>query len=659
MRKVLLPLSLLLLFVAHSVPTAQSAPTAPVDEFADLAKLQARIQAIAKKVRPAVVGVRMSRSSGSGCFISADGWVATAGHVSGTRAGTKCRIVMHGGKMLDAVTHGWHEQMDYGLIKADTKGEEVPFCKLGKSEDVVAGQWLIPMGHPLGPETGRDAVVRAGRCLLPENPRSMITTDAPVISGDSGGPVFDLKGEIIAINQSIQTNNVSINNVTPVKLYKEILEDLKADKTWGNGANPSWGSGMRAPAEGVPTGKDAKDYQGALKAYKNKNYKKSAELFDKVLANPKRPAGIFYNGACTYALHAEQLKGKEKEAMELKAIAAFRQSIENGWSDMDHAESDADLDPLRDRDDFQELMDIGRKAGMAPVLGLSVRSARGIRVDQVIPNSKADKAGFRAGDIIEKVGNEKIKKATDWVTHVVEKGLSEATPVKVKSGGKKKDLIVNVPPFGAKIFGQGGAKIVALTEGGLAFNAGLKEKDVIIRVGETKIRSALDFANAMMMADGNEEFELEVRRGYAREIIKFAYSTGDESINESGVLAREDWKQGDNLLKLWEDKLRKQTSGSVFPIKQKGKQVAFATAVSADGLMLTKASQIDSSTAFVLLDGTKEFKAEIAARNDRYDVALIKADRSFKNFVEFKEGATEGFPEIGTLLASVDDEGNV
>ncbi len=70
MRKVLILASLLLLAIS-SVTTAQSAPIALVDDFSDLFKLQTRIQAVVKKVRPAVVGIRISRSSGSGCFISA------------------------------------------------------------------------------------------------------------------------------------------------------------------------------------------------------------------------------------------------------------------------------------------------------------------------------------------------------------------------------------------------------------------------------------------------------------------------------------------------------------------------------------------------------------------------------------------------------------
>src|SRR5690606_19337013 len=136
------------------------------------------------------------------------------------------------------------------------------------------------MGHPLGPEAGRDAVVRAGRCLLPENDRSMIVTDAPVISGDSGGPVFDLDGKIIAINQSIQTNNVSINNVTPVKLMKELLAELKAGKGFGNAAAPSWGKGLKEPAEGGLVGKEIQSYQQAMKALQERNLKRCAELFD-------------------------------------------------------------------------------------------------------------------------------------------------------------------------------------------------------------------------------------------------------------------------------------------------------------------------------------------------------------------------------------------
>ncbi|MBX3458329.1 MAG: PDZ domain-containing protein [Planctomycetes bacterium] len=640
-------------------PQAQSAPDAPVAKFDDLAALQKRIQDVVKKVRPAVVALRMSGSSGSGCFISEDGWVATAGHVSGTNVGSKCTVIAYGGKSYPAEVFGWHEKMDYGLVKADVGTDKVPFCELGESGKVKAGQWLIPMGHPLGPEPGRDGVVRAGRCLAPVNARSMIVIDAPVISGDSGGPVFDLGGKIVAINQSIQTNNVSINNVTPVDLFKELLPKFKNKEGFGNARGPQWGSGMAEPPEGGLTGNEPQRYQQAVQALQGKQYKRSAELFDELLKPAKRPPEVLYNAACAYSLHGTELKGGEAEAMFAKAVATLRRSVEAGWADIDHAEKDPDLDPLRQRKDYQEWLNWARRANAKPLIGLRVRSRGGIRVDDVAPNSPAEGAGFLPDDIIERLGNQKIESANDWVTLVIEKGLTGDEELRISRKGKRVTAKLTVPAFGARVFGQGGAKIVDLTEGGLAFNAGLKMGDIIEQVGEVKISTTLEFANEMLNTPAGAETELLVRRGYGKEKIKFSYGTGDlgGGGGKSGLLSRPDWKQGDNLLKLWDAKLAPM-AGAVFPIRQSGKQVAFATAVSADGHLVTKASQIDWDSKFELLDGTTPFEAKLVGRNDRYDVALLKAGRTFSKFIEFKESKTaDEFPAIGTLLATLDARG--
>jgi len=650
--RLLAPLLLLALFAR--VPNAQSAPGAPVKALADLVALQKRVQQTAEKVRPAVVGIRMSGSSGSGCFISEDGWVSTAGHVSGSRPGTKCRVVLHGGDMLDAEVYGWHEALDYGLIKADTKGKKVPFCPLGDSTKVIAGEWLIAMGHPLGPEAGRDAVVRAGRCLAPDNGRGMIVMDAPVISGDSGGPVFNLAGEIIAINQSIQTNNVSINNVTPSVPYRDMLKDFKDKKGFGNAGAPSWGSGTGKQVEGALEGDERKKYEDATKALQDRKLKRSCELFDELLAKPKRTADVLYNAGCAYSLYSAELKGKEAEDAALKAIAALKRATEAGWSDMAHAGEDGDLDPIRARKDFKEWMESGKKASLRPVLGLTVRFAAGLRVDEVIPNSLAAKAEFQSGDIIERVGPDKMENVGAWVQWVIERGVKEEDGFRIKRAGKRVDLKATVPAFGARVFGQGGARIIELQEGGLAFNAGLRPNDVIVRVADTRIEGTLDFANAMMLASGNDEVILEVKRGYSRELIKFSYSTGDTG--GGGGFSRDEWKQGDKLLTMWEKLVAEKSAGAVFPIRQKGKQVAFATVIRKDGFLLTKASQINPTEKFELVDGTSGIEATIIARNDRYDLAVIKVAKQFTREISFKPRPQE-VPLIGTLLATVDAKG--
>ncbi|MCC6466497.1 MAG: PDZ domain-containing protein, partial [Planctomycetes bacterium] len=659
MRRWLRPATTFVLLLALLAPlcVSQSAAPQPVKSFDDLAALQQRVRQISEKVRPAVVGIRMSSSSGSGCFISEDGWVATAGHVSGSKPGTKCRVVLYGGEMLDAEVFGWHEAMDYGLVKADTKGQKVPFCALGDSKKVVSGEWLIAMGHPLGPEPGRDAVVRAGRCLIPDNGRGMVVMDAPVISGDSGGPVFNLGGEIVAINQSIQTNNVFINNVTPVALYKELLAQFKEKKGFGNAGAPSWGKGMAPQAEGALTEAERKIYEQAVRALQEKNLKRSCELFEELLKAPKREGEVLYNAACAFSLYSAELKAKQAEEFADKAVTALKRASEAGWRDTTHASQDPDLNPIRERKDFKEWIEHTRKLSLKPVLGMTTRFAQGLRVDEVLPGSPAEKAGVQVGDIIERIGGQKIEKATQWAEWAIEKGLTPETEIKAKRAGKRVDLKLSVPSFGANVFGQGGARIVDLVEGGLAFNAGFKPGDVIIKVGDTKIEGVVDFANAMMLLPANEETLLEVKRGFARETIKFSYSTGDVGGDGKGALPRDDWKQGANLLKLWDAKLAG-SAGVVFPVKRAGKQVAFATAVSADGYMLTKASEVDDGDKIELLDGANVFEANLVARDDRYDVALLKAKRSFSKFVTFTAPATAAdVPPIGTLVASVDARG--
>lgn len=652
-----LMLGLLVLPGTLTPPQAQSAPPQAVAKYDDLALLQKRIQEVVRKVRPSVVAIRMSNSSGSGCFISDDGWVATAGHVSGTKPGTKCRVVLHGGESLDAEVYGWHEAMDYGLVKADTKGKKVPFSELGESGKVKAGEWLIPMGHPLGPEPGRDAVVRAGRCLIPENARSMIVIDAPVISGDSGGPVFNLDGKIIAINQSIQTNNVSINNVTPVDLFKTMLKDFKDKKGFGNANGPQWGTGVKAQQQGALSQGEMRDYQAAVKAYEEKKYKASVELFDKILQPEKRPPDVLYNAACTYALYAAELKGKEADEMAAKAVRTLTRSVEAGWRDMDHAANDPDLASLRQRKDYQEWVAYGRKANKRPIMGLMVRSNRGIRVSEVMPKSPAEAAGFQVDDIIERVGTDKIEELKDWVACIAEKGLSDTLEIRVNRKGKRQALKLSMPSFGARIFGQGGAKIVEVLEGGLAFAAGLRPSDIVIRAGDTKVEGALDFVNALTMADASEEMELQIRRGYSREIVKFSYSTGDVGGGD-GTLARDEWKQGNNLLKLWEQQVGRKAKGAVFPVRQKGKQVSFATAVHAEGLLLAKGSEINPDDVIEVMDGTTAITAKVVARNPRYDIVLLKCERKFSAVIDFIGGTQSAeFPEVGTMLASVDAKG--
>ena len=73
-----------------------------------------------------------------------------------------------------------------------------------------------------------------------------------------------------------------------------------------------------------------------------------------MLKAEKRTSDVLYNAGCAYSLRSAELKGKEADEMAEKAVAALKRATDAGWRSMDHAETDTDLDPIRDRDDFAE-----------------------------------------------------------------------------------------------------------------------------------------------------------------------------------------------------------------------------------------------------------------------------------------------------------------
>ncbi len=93
-------------------------------------------------------------------------------------------------------------------------------------------------GHPLGYQRGRAPVVRLGRIVSSDS--SVIHTDCTLISGDSGGPLFDLQGEVIGIHSRI-ARPLTMNFHVPVSTYSDTWDRLAASQQWGGGDGPMIG----------------------------------------------------------------------------------------------------------------------------------------------------------------------------------------------------------------------------------------------------------------------------------------------------------------------------------------------------------------------------------------------------------------------------------
>jgi serine protease Do len=198
-------------------------PTRP-DTVEELRQLEQRLTEIAERTRPAVVLLQIRErggsSNGTGVVISSDGLVATCGHV-GERAGRRVTATLPDGRRLSGRTLGQANDgaLDCGLIQLDVEGEPLPTVPLGTSAAIEPGEWVVSLGYTQGPPAEpRPAFVRAGRITRASDRE--ILFDAPIDAGDSGGPIVNLRGEVVGINSRCGRQPWE-NAATPVDRLRE------------------------------------------------------------------------------------------------------------------------------------------------------------------------------------------------------------------------------------------------------------------------------------------------------------------------------------------------------------------------------------------------------------------------------------------------------
>ena len=198
----------------------------------ELQVLEAQQKKVAAKAIASTVSVRIGQAQGCGAIITPTGYVLTAAHVA-MRPGTKATLIMPNGRQVRATTLGMNRGVDAGLIKIDpgqNNNQPWPHATLGKSVGLSPGMWCVACGHPGGYDDSRGIVTRVGRILHIE-PTKMVT-DCALIGGDSGGPLFDLSGHLIAIHSRIG-NDVSDNLHIPIDRYNASWDRLASGESWG------------------------------------------------------------------------------------------------------------------------------------------------------------------------------------------------------------------------------------------------------------------------------------------------------------------------------------------------------------------------------------------------------------------------------------------
>ncbi|HZZ79045.1 MAG TPA: S1C family serine protease [Gemmataceae bacterium] len=236
------------------------------DSIQDLRDIESHVQDLIERVRPATVCLRIGNSQGSGVIINRQGYILTAGHVSG-EPNREATVILADGRRLRGKTLGANHGVDSGMVVLTEKAN-VPYLDLARSADVHIGQWCLALGHPGGLKPGRPTVARLGRVQFADE--SAIVSDCVLVGGDSGGPLFDMYGDVIGINSRIG-NKVTANVHVPVDTYHDTWSRLTKGESWG------------APPKVLTFNKPAAAYMGVSASVQNKTLRV-------VLVTPGSPA---------------------------------------------------------------------------------------------------------------------------------------------------------------------------------------------------------------------------------------------------------------------------------------------------------------------------------------------------------------------------------
>jgi serine protease Do len=346
---------------------------------------------------------------GSGFFISADGYAVTNNHV--VDDADKVEVTTDDGKTYTAKVIGTDPRTDVALIKVEG-GSNFPFAKLSDDKARI-GDWVLAVGNPfgLGGTVTAGIVSASGRDIGNGPYDDFIQIDAPVNKGNSGGPAFNMKGDVIGVNTAIYSpsgGSVGIAFSIPANTVKNVVAQLKDKGSVSRG----W-IGVQIQ----PVTADIADSLGLKKA-------EGALVAEPQADSPAAKAGI-ESGDVITAVNGATVKDARELARTIGGLApgtSIKLNVLHKGTDKvvnltlgtlpNTAEAKADL--YGDDHGPSHGDDVPR-LGMtvAPAGSVAGAGTEGVVVVDVDPKSAAADRGFKEGDVILEVGGKDVSNSAD------------------------------------------------------------------------------------------------------------------------------------------------------------------------------------------------------------------------------------------------------
>jgi serine protease Do len=469
-------------------PKSPPPPVMPKN-LKELRALEAKIQQTLKKILPATVGVG---NGGSGVVVSKDGLIVSVAHVT-QKAEREVTITFSDGTRAKAKTLGNFRGADASLLKMVENGPW-PFVEMAQGSDVRAGQWCLAVGYPVSFTRGQKPPVRIGRVL--RQTATAVTSDCPIMGGDSGGPLFDLEGRVIGVNSRVSGSIIGNVHVA-IDVYHNNWKRLLAGEDWG-GSGRQRGTSLdtsmpildltslslaQAPRQGNrEPGALERNTDSIRSAFRDAVEPMSKSTVRVLLDDKPAMLGTIVSADGLIVTKSTGLKGKitcklpggkvveakkvgedkefdlallEVESKDLVPVKWHKSEPEQGYLVACASEdgkamaiglitSEPRQFKVNSRNNPNSMPDAKRG-----YLGVSVESSKeGVRIGSLRPGAPAEKSGLKRDDIITKVGTVAVKTNENLTEAMRKYKPDEKVDVVVKRGEKEETLSVTLgkPP---------------------------------------------------------------------------------------------------------------------------------------------------------------------------------------------------------------------
>ena len=377
-------------------------------------------------------------AQGSGFFITADGYAVTNNHVVDKAKAVE--ITTDDGKTYDAKVVG-AARTDLALIKVDGRSD-FPYVKLAETSPHI-GDWVVAVGNPfgLGGTVTAGIVSARGRDIGSGPYDDFIQIDAPVNKGNSGGPTFDMEGNVIGVNTAIFSpsgGSVGIAFDIPAEIVKTVVAQLKDKGMISRG----WiGVQIQPVTTDIADGLGLKGTEGALVAEPQAD-------------SPAAKAGILSGDVIT-DVNGHAVKDAHDLARQIGSMTPGTTAKLTVWRKGDEKSFSLTLGEVpQGREARAARPDFDAAGASLPKLGLSLAPAgeiagsgsEGVVVTEVDPDGLASEHGLKSGDVILEVGGTKVANAADVrkAVGVAQKNGKHAVVMRVKSDDKTKFVAIPI-----------------------------------------------------------------------------------------------------------------------------------------------------------------------------------------------------------------------